>query len=89
MPSPTRIAAVWRRLEGLLPPTRRTGRPLAHERRLVWEAMVYVMHHDCTSRIFPARLPPWQTVYAQFSQWRRTGRWETIWAGREQPYAPG
>ena len=89
MPPPTLIDVVWRRLEGLLPPTRRAGRPFAHERRLVLEGIMYVMQNDCAWRTFPASLPPWHTVYAQFSRWRRTGIWETIWTGLEQPDAPG
>jgi hypothetical protein len=86
---PALIDVVWHRLAPLLPPTHRTGRPFAHERRLVLEAIVYVMQSDCAWRTLPARFPPWQTVYAQFSRWRRTGIWETIWAGLEQPSTPG
>ena len=86
---PTLIDVVWRRLESWLPPPRRTGRPFAHERRLMLEAIVYVMQSDCAWRALPSRFPPWQTVYAQFAQWRRTGVWETVWAGLEQPHVPG
>jgi hypothetical protein len=88
-PAPMLIDVVWRRLEPLLPPPHRTGRPWAHGRRLVLEAIVYVMQTDCAWRALPSRFPPWQTVYAQFSQWRLRGIWETLWAGLEQPYPPG
>jgi Putative transposase of IS4/5 family (DUF4096) len=86
---PALIDVVWHRLQPLLPPTQRTGRPFAHERRLVLEAIVYVRHSACAWRALPSQFPPWQTVYAQFAQWRRAGIWETIWAGLEQPHAPG
>ena len=86
---PALLDVVWRRLEPLLPPPQRTGRPFAYDRRLVLEAIVYVMHSDCAWRTLPSQFPPWQTVYAQFAQWRSTGIWETIWAGREQSCAPG
>jgi putative transposase len=86
-PPPALINVVWRRLAPLLPPTQRTGRPFAHDRRRVVEAIVYVMQSNCAWRTLPSRFPPWQTVYAQFSQWRITGIWETIWAGLEQPHS--
>jgi hypothetical protein len=86
---PALLDVVWRRLAPLLPPTQRTGRPFAHDRRRVWEAIVYAMHSDGAWRTLPSGFPPGQTVYVQFSQWRRMGMWETIWAGLEQPYAPG
>ena len=88
-PPPTLMDVVWRRLEPWLPPTRRTGRPFAHERRLMLEALVDVMQSACAWRALPSRFPPWQTVYAQFAQWRSTGVWEKVWAGLEQPHAPG
>jgi putative transposase len=89
MQPPTLLDVLWRRLEPLLPPTPRTGRPFAHDRRLVVEAIVYVMQSACAWHTLPSRFPPWQTVYAQFARWRRTGMWETIWAGVEQADAPG
>jgi putative transposase len=52
------------------------------------EAMVYVMQTACAWRALPSRFPPWQTVYAQLSRWRRTGVWETVWAGLQHPDAP-
>jgi hypothetical protein len=86
---PALIDVAWRRLEPLLPPPQRTGRPFAHDRRRVLEAIVHVMQGDCAWRTLPARFPPRQTVYAQFAQWRITGIWETLWAGLEQPHSPG
>jgi hypothetical protein len=83
------IDAVWHRLEPLLPPTQRTGRPFAHDRRLVLEAIVYVRQSDCAWRTLPSRFPPWQTVYAQLCRWRETGIWAKIWAGLEQPHPSG
>src|SRR5215831_1315391 len=86
---PTLIDVVWHRLVPWLPPSQRPGRPFGHDRRLVLEAIVYVMQSACAGRTLPARFPPWQTVYAQFARWRRAGIWETIWAGLEQPHASG
>lgn len=80
------LEAVWQRLEAGLPAARRPGRPYDHERRLVLEAIVYVMETNCGWRHLPSHFPPWQTVYAQLAQWRRTGIWDTIWSGLDQPH---
>ena len=87
--APALIDVVWHRLASLLPPTQRTGRPFAHERRLVLEAIVYVMQSDCAWRALPSRFPPWQTVYAQLCRWRATGIWDQMWVGLEQPHPSG
>ena len=84
--APEETDVVWRRLEALLPPAERVGRPYKYERRLVLEALVYLMHSDCGWQHLPARFPPWPTVYAQLRQWRKTGIWEKIWAGIDQPH---
>jgi putative transposase len=80
---------VWSRLKLLLPPVHRVGHPYDHSRRLVLEAIVHVMQTDCGWRHLPSHFPPWQTVYTQLVQWRKTGIWDTIWLGLEQPPATG
>jgi transposase len=77
---------VWRRLEALLPPTHRVGHPYDYSRRLILDAIVHVMQTDCGWRNLPSRFPPWQTVYTQLTQWRKTGIWAKIWAGLDQPH---
>jgi hypothetical protein len=81
-----RTDVVWRRLEPLLPDAHRVGRPYDYARRLVLEAIVYVMQTDCGWRKLPSRFPPWQTVYAQLSQWRKSGIWAKIWSGLDKPH---
>lgn len=83
------LDVVWQRLEPLLPPVGRLGRPYDHDRRLVLEAIVHVMETDCGWRNLPSHFPPWQTVYAQLAQWRQRGIWNTIWAGLAQPHPGG
>src|SRR6185436_14313922 len=58
---PDAIEVVWSRLEPLLPPERRAGHPYDHSRRLVLEAIVYVMQTDCGWQHLPSRFPPWKT----------------------------
>lgn len=78
------LEVVWGRLAAVLPPGKRTGRPYAHDRRVVLEAIVYVMETGCPWHTLPRTFPPWQTVYAQFDRWRKTGVWDTIWSAHEQ-----
>jgi hypothetical protein len=88
-PDAALLDMVWSRLEALLPSARRKGRPYAHDRRMVLTAIMYVMQTGCAWHTLPSSFPPWQTVYAQFAQWRSTGIWDTIWAGLEQPNSAG
>ena len=83
------MEVIWRRLEPLLPAVQRVGRPYDYDRRLVLEAIIHVMQTDCGWRNLPSHFPPWQTVYAQLSQWQKTGIWDKIWSGLEQPYSTG
>jgi hypothetical protein len=81
-----RTAIVWQRLCALLPPSDRLGRPYEHARRVVFDAIVYVMQTNCGWRNLPSDFPPWQTVYSQLRHWRKSGIWDKIWSGLEQPH---
>lgn len=76
---------LWRRLEPLLPSGKRVGRPYEYDRRLVLEAIMHVRQTDCGWPNLPAHFPPWQTVYAQFRQWQKSGIWDNLWSGLEPP----
>jgi transposase len=76
---------VWERLEGMLPAANRKGRPYAHARREIVEAIVYVMERGGGWRELPEEYPPWQTVYWQWSQWKKNGLWERLWNGLSEP----
>jgi len=80
------LDVVWKRLAPLLPPAHRVGRPYTHDRRVVLAAIVYVMRTDCGWQHLPGRFPPWQTVYSQLTQWRKTGIWAKMWSGLDQPH---
>jgi transposase len=51
----------------------RGGRPEAHCRRAVVDAIRYVVHNGCVWRAVPAGFPPWRTVYGLFQRWNVTG----------------
>jgi transposase len=79
------LALLWSRLEPLLPPVKRLGRPYEHNRQLVLQAIIHGMQTACGWRNLPPHFPPWQTVYAQLTRWKKAGIWDEIWSGLEQP----
>ena len=71
-PYPTDLSdAEWVALEPLLPPPSRLGRPLKWPRRVMAEAIFYLVRSGCAWRLLPRHFPPWPTVYSQFRRWRR------------------
>ncbi len=52
----------WAILEPLIPPPKPGGRPVAHERREIVNAILYVLRSGGTWRLLPHDFPPWQTV---------------------------
>ncbi len=65
--------AEWALLESLLPPPAsgqgRGGRPEAHHRRDIVDAIRYLTHNGCVWRALPVDFPPWRTVYPAFRSW--------------------
>lgn len=77
--------AQWAILEPHIPPPKPGGRPPAHARRELVDAMLYVLRGGIAWRLLPHEFPPWQTVYHYFRLWRIAGVWEEIaQAVREQ-----
>jgi putative transposase len=69
-------------VEALLPPPACTqawgGRPEAHARREVVDAIRYLVHNGCVWRALPADFPPWRTVYGFFARWAADGTLDRI-----------
>lgn len=68
----------WAILGPLIPAPKPGGRPAIHARREIVDAILYVLRQGCTWRGLPHDLPPWQTVYDYFRQWRDDGTWERL-----------
>lgn len=72
----------WDLVRGLLPPPRsgrgRGGRPEAHPRREILNALLYQVRAGCAWRLLPADLPPWRTVYGFFAAWHADDTLERI-----------
>lgn len=69
----------WALIAPLLPKklTRR-GRPRTWTHRDIVDAILYIVRGGCAWRLMPHDLPPWQTVYGYYWQWRNTGLWSKI-----------
>ncbi|WP_202828782.1 transposase, partial [Belnapia mucosa] len=65
--------AEWAALEPLLPPPATGGRPLQWPRRLMLEAIFYLVRSGCAWRMLPSPFPPWPTVFAHCRRWRLDG----------------
>ena len=58
--------AQWAILEPLVPPPQPGGRPPAHARRELTNAMLSVLRGGIAWRAMSRGLPPWQSVYHYF-----------------------
>src|SRR5918993_2091174 len=73
-PCPSDLSdAEWTALEPFLPPPCRLGRPPKWPRRVMAEAIFYLVRSGCAWRMLPRCFPPWRSVYSQFARWRRDG----------------
>src|SRR4028119_1982870 len=70
--------AEWRVLRPLLPKPKHLGRPVAWNRRLVLNGLVYLLPTGFCWRMVPREYPPWQTLYRYFRAWQENGVWEKI-----------
>lgn len=70
--------AQWQIVKPLLRKRSRRGRPPAHDRRSVINAILYLVRTGCQWRMLPNDFPPWKAVYQIFYRWREDGTWERI-----------
>lgn len=68
----------WAVIEPLLPPASKRGRRRQHERRVMLNAILYVLRTGCQWRALPHDFPPWTTVRSEFDKLRWRGVWEQI-----------
>jgi putative transposase len=70
--------AEWALLRPLLPGPPKLGRPPRYDRRLVLNAIFYVVRSGCAWRLLPHDLPHWRLVYYYFACWRESGLWQQL-----------
>lgn len=69
----------WALIAPLLPKRQSTrGVPRTWTDREIVDAILYIVRGGCGWRLMPHDLPPWQTVYGYYWQWRNSGLWEQI-----------
>jgi transposase len=77
--------AQWAVLDSLLPDPAwlagRGGRREKHCRRMIVDAILYVVDNGIKWRALPADFPPWPTVYKRFSAWEKTGTTQRLLDG--------
>jgi putative transposase len=69
--------AQWDYLQPMLPPPKRLGRRPT-DRRVVLDAILYVLKGGIPWRLLPRSFPPWKTVYHVFRAWSRDGTWAAL-----------
>src|SRR5271170_5462754 len=70
--------AEWALLLPLLPGAAKLGRPARYDKRLVLNAIFYVVRSGCAWRLLPHDFPHWRLVYYYFAKWRESGLWERL-----------
>ena len=69
--------AQWAYLQPLLPKSSRLGRPPI-DRRLIVDAILYVVKGGIQWRLMPSDFPSCKTVFHIFRKWCLDGTWEKI-----------
>lgn len=66
----------WDLIQHYFLPSDRRGRAPDHPRKLIVDAILYVVKSGCQWRLLPNDFPNWKTVYDHFSRWNKRGVWE-------------
>ena len=68
----------WERLEPLLPPRKKRGRPRADDRRTL-NGVLYVLRTGCRWEDVPREYGSPSTCWRRLRAWEEDGTWEHIW----------
>lgn len=61
----------WAQVERFIPAPKPGGRPAKYERREIVNALLYINRTGCQWRSLPHDLPPWDSVYWYFRNWKK------------------
>ena len=67
----------WEFLQPMLPKPKRSGRPQT-DRRLIMNAILYILKGGIPWRQLPKNYPPWKTVYHVFRAWSLDKTWAAL-----------
>jgi transposase len=69
--------AQWDFIQPMLPKPSKLGRPPTHK-RIILDAILYVVKGGVPWRLLPHDFPPWQTVYDIFRKWTLNHQWAAL-----------
>ncbi len=69
--------AQWALIEPMLPKRSKRGRPPT-DRRLIIDAILYIITGGIQWRMLPAEFPPYKTVFHVFRKWTLDNTWEGL-----------
>ncbi len=69
----------WETLRPLLERSGGRGRPPKHDRRLMWDAVFYLVRSGCSWRMLPEGFPPYKAAFAFFARARDSGLLEKVY----------
>jgi transposase len=72
--------AEWQRLQSLIPPPGKGGRPRTLDVREVVNAILYLVDTNCGWRGIPAAFPNRASVRHYYDRWRQDGTWDRVQA---------
>ncbi len=67
----------WALIESCFNPKDQRGNTHKHSKKIIVNAILYVVKGGVTWRMLPNDFPPWKTVYDHFSRWNKKGTWTT------------
>jgi transposase len=67
----------WELIRDVFPPPARTGRP-PRDRRVVVDAILWIVRTGAPWRDLPEELGPWQTAWDLFNKWNSDGTLDEI-----------
>ena len=68
----------WAVLQRYFPRKKKLGRPPAHSKRAIVNAILYILRAGCAWQLLPNDFPSYKTVYHYFRKWIKNGLWENI-----------
>ncbi len=54
------------------------GWPPKYGKRVMLDAVFYLLRSGCSCRSLPNDFPPWKSVYTQYRMWMKSGVFEKI-----------
>lgn len=69
----------WNLIKKYLEPSNNLGgRPPKYGKRVMLDAILYLLRTGCSWRHLPHNFPPWKSVYTQYRTWIKSGIFEKI-----------